>query len=153
MKYSILIVSLFITFNSFAQTFTYGDSAFYVGAKKAIANLDYSSHRFADKHNRNIIDSLTTFLKSNTSIRIQLINYTGSRGSTAYNLKLSQGRAKSIKAKLVANGIEEKRIIAIGVGESQPLIGESSIMKLSTEEERENAHKKNERTIIKIIEK
>lgn len=47
--------------------------------------------------------------------------HTDCRGSSSYSIRLSQKRAESLKALLVQFGIHEKRLVAKGYEESQPL--------------------------------
>jgi len=47
--------------------------------------------------------------------------HTDSSGSDAHNLDLSQRRAESVKASLVAGGIAADRLLTRGFGESKPV--------------------------------
>lgn len=147
-----LILSLIFSL-SFAQTFSYSDSSFQVGQTKTIDYYQFYTHPIHDKSNVLIFDSLETFLKDNQSIKIKISNYTDQRGSEAYNLRLSQGRADMFKSNLIHRGIDTLRIVSEGLGESEPIVTEEEIFKMETEEEREKAYSKNQRTVILIIEK
>ncbi len=50
--------------------------------------------------------------------------HTNSRGSEAFNLELSEGRAEAVVQWLVSHGISEDRLLAKGRGESQPLLAD-----------------------------
>jgi OOP family OmpA-OmpF porin len=52
---------------------------------------------------------------------IALIGHTDSIGGPAYNQKLSEQRAASVKAYLVSKGIDANKITTSGKGESQPV--------------------------------
>ena len=54
-------------------------------------------------------------------IKIEIGSHTDSRGSDAYNQRLSQQRAQSVVNYLVGKGIPRKRLAAKGYGESQPI--------------------------------
>ena len=54
-------------------------------------------------------------------MRAQIAGHTDSSGEDAYNLRLSQERAESVLAFLVAQGIEANRLQARGYGETQPV--------------------------------
>ena len=47
--------------------------------------------------------------------------YTSSEGDDEYNLRLSESRAKMVSNQLVANRVHPGRIIALGMGESEPI--------------------------------
>jgi outer membrane protein OmpA-like peptidoglycan-associated protein len=50
-----------------------------------------------------------------------IVGYTDNSGSDAYNLALSERRAKAVAAYLESKGIAPGRIVASGAGESQPI--------------------------------
>lgn len=52
---------------------------------------------------------------------VQLKGHTDAKGEDAYNLALSQRRAGAVKAWLMANGVPEARLQAIGRGETDPV--------------------------------
>lgn len=64
------------------------------------------------------LEKLYKLMEQNPSLYIEIIGHTDSKGSTAYNLKLSKKRARTAIDYLVAKGIELKRFVAKGAGES-----------------------------------
>lgn len=70
---------------------------------------------------RPILDATIDVLKAEPEIDVAVQGYTDSVGSEAYNEKLSQRRAESVKEYLVAGGIPASRLTAIGYGESDPV--------------------------------
>jgi len=80
-------------------------------------------------------------------MKIELSSHTDSRGRDAYNLDLSQRRAESAKAWLVARNVVGERITAKGYGETQILNRCTNAIKCSDEE-----HRFNRRTEFKILE-
>ena len=68
------------------------------------------------------LDRLTTLLKENPSIVIELSSHCDYRGSDAYNERLSQHRAESVVRYLTSHGISPKRVLARGYGESRPKV-------------------------------
>ncbi len=97
------------------------------------------------------LDYLYDILVDNPKIVIQLRANTDSRGSDAYNLKLSQGRAESVVNYMISRGIERERMVPKGYGETNLLISDEEINKLPTEEEREAAHQLNRRTDFIVL--
>ena len=92
------------------------------------------------------LDDLYVVLSTYPSIRVELSSHTDSRGSEAYNLKLSQERAASAKEYLVARGIDPDRIEAVGYGEKQ-LRNDCTDTANCSEAE----HQFNRRTEVKIL--
>ncbi|MDP4270061.1 MAG: OmpA family protein [Bacteroidota bacterium] len=84
------------------------------------------------------LDKLVALMNANQEIKVELGSHTDSRGSAEYNHKLSQLRAESVKKYLVSKGIDEKRIKAIGYGESQLLNRCADGVDCTPEEHREN---------------
>ena len=65
------------------------------------------------------LDQLTTLLKDNPQMRVEIGSYTDTRGSDADNLELTQRRAELVMQYLIRNGISAKRLSAHGYGESR----------------------------------
>ena len=91
------------------------------------------------------LDKLVTIMNDNPGITIELSSHTDSRADDKYNMKLSQKRAESAVAYIVAHGIAQERITAKGYGESQ-LINRCKNKVQCTEEE----HQQNRRTEFKV---
>ncbi len=53
---------------------------------------------------------------------VTIVGYTDRIGSTAYNQKLSEQRANSVKEYLVAKGVSASRLNAVGKGEADPVV-------------------------------
>jgi outer membrane protein OmpA-like peptidoglycan-associated protein len=92
------------------------------------------------------LDELTRNLRLNPEINIQLASHTDCRGNDRYNQQLSQRRAQSAVDYLIAQGIDEDRLSAVGYGEEQPAV--DCICARCTEDE----HQSNRRTTFKIVE-
>ena len=60
------------------------------------------------------------FLMDNPGYNIHVIGHTDSKGSAAYNQKLSEKRAVSVRNMLVEQGVDAARITTEGRGESDP---------------------------------
>jgi outer membrane protein OmpA-like peptidoglycan-associated protein len=69
-----------------------------------------------------LLKEVAGILKANPQMGLLRIEgHTDSKGSDETNLKLSQQRAESVKAFLVKEGVDEKRLKAVGMGESKPI--------------------------------
>ena len=69
---------------------------------------------------RLMLDGLVRQLKGVTDDGIVLTGHTDRFGTDAYNQKLSERRANSVKDYLVAQGLPARSIDAVGKGEAQP---------------------------------
>ncbi len=67
------------------------------------------------------LDKLAKIMKQNTELELVVSAFTDCRGSDAYNMVLSQKRAASVVAYLETKGIDRRRLIAIGHGETKPI--------------------------------
>ena len=93
------------------------------------------------------LDSLAGLLKDNPQlIKIEIGSHTDSRGSYAYNEKLSQKRAESCVKYLLSKGIDATRLEAKGYGESE-LANRCHDGVECTEEQ----HQRNRRTTFKVL--
>jgi len=92
------------------------------------------------------LDKVVEMMKENTSIKIEVSSFTDSRGSSAYNIKLSNRRAQSTIDYLVSNGIDKSRVTGKGYGESRMKNKCINGVKCS-----EVAHQKNRRTEFVIL--
>jgi len=70
---------------------------------------------------RSALDSVATDLKKYPKLSIELQGHTDSAGPDAYNLKLSQQRADSVRTYLLDQGVTAGALVAKGYGESQPV--------------------------------
>jgi outer membrane protein OmpA-like peptidoglycan-associated protein len=68
---------------------------------------------------RSDLDALVTILKQFPDLRIELASHTDSRGSDAYNMRLSQRRADNAAKYLINKGIAQNRLKPVGYGERQ----------------------------------
>lgn len=67
------------------------------------------------------IEKLVSILENASESRIRIMGHTDNVGSETDNNKLSLDRANAVKAALTSKGIDAARIIAKGMGESQPI--------------------------------
>jgi outer membrane protein OmpA-like peptidoglycan-associated protein len=69
-----------------------------------------------------ILDAVSQVLVANPKITLEIQGHTDNKGSPAYNLKLSDARANSVRMYLVSHGIETGRLISHGYGLTQPIV-------------------------------
>ncbi|WP_057638471.1 OmpA family protein [Stenotrophomonas ginsengisoli] len=72
------------------------------------------------------IAQVSQLLASDPALRLAINGHTDNSGNSAHNLQLSQQRAASVVAALVAAGIDADRLSAEGFGDSRPLADNSS---------------------------
>ena len=98
-----------------------------------------------------VVDTLVTFLNKNPSLEIEIGFHSDQKASADYNKDLTSVRALALADLLIARSVHSGRIKAKGYGETQPLVPESEILNMDTEEEQMNAYWKNRRIEIRII--
>jgi len=112
-----------------------------------IENIYYGTDEYKfDAAGKNVLDKVIQILKENPNLNVELSSHTDSRASDDYNLKLSQKRAQYAVDYIIANGIDKKRLKAIGYGETRLLNHCKNNVDCSDEE-----HKINRRTEFKIV--
>jgi outer membrane protein OmpA-like peptidoglycan-associated protein len=94
------------------------------------------------------LDKLVRILKANPTIRIELSSHTDSRQTRKYNQDLSDRRAQAAVDYIVSKGIDRKRLVAKGYGETRLRNKCADGVECSEDE-----HQVNRRTEFKIISK
>jgi outer membrane protein OmpA-like peptidoglycan-associated protein/plastocyanin len=90
---------------------------------------------------KTILDPVAAELVARPSIDIEIQGHTDSKGSDAYNQKLSEARASSVVSYLGDKGVASERMDATGYGESMPIADNA------TDEGREQ----NRRVELKVV--
>jgi outer membrane protein OmpA-like peptidoglycan-associated protein/tetratricopeptide (TPR) repeat protein len=80
----------------------------------------FNDYKLTPEGEKNIIN-LSKLMTVNPSLELEITGYTDSWGSDSYNLKLSENRAKFVKARLVENGIASNRLKNKGLGKANPI--------------------------------
>jgi peptidoglycan-associated lipoprotein len=130
--------------------------------------FDFGKAALSDA-SRTSLDSLVGIMKDNPAIVVELRAHTDARGTDEANYALSQLRAQAVVDYLIHNGIDEVRMEAVGLGESEPKtvdaaiatqypflkagqkLTEKFITALPADEQQEICHALNRRTELQVI--
>lgn len=72
------------------------------------------------------LDSVAIVLKKYNKSLIDVFGYTDSTGSIAHNQALSERRAASVAQYLSSQGVDSRRLVAVGYGQSNPVASNST---------------------------
>jgi len=96
--------------------------------KEGVVNMSLENIEFKTGSNilttssNDILEQVASILNNNTVwTTLTVSGHTDNVGSDASNLKLSQGRALSVKKYLVSKGVPTSKIVTMGWGESDPI--------------------------------
>lgn len=70
---------------------------------------------------RPVLARIAEDLKKYQRLRVEVQGHTDSSGSDAYNLKLSERRARAVRDYLISQGVASSQVEARGYGETQPI--------------------------------
>lgn len=85
------------------------------------ANFNFDKATLRPKA-RDILDGVITELDEHSAVRVRIAGHTDSKGSDAYNQRLSLARAQSVADYLTGHGIAQSRIVSVkGYGERRPV--------------------------------
>jgi outer membrane protein OmpA-like peptidoglycan-associated protein len=87
------------------------------------------------------LEEVIRLLKENPTLTIQINGHTDNVGSAADNLVLSENRAKAVVNYLKSHGIDGKRLLYKGFGDTQPV----------STNDTEEGRAKNRRTELKVL--
>lgn len=68
-----------------------------------------------------VLNSVALVVKEYDKTRIEISGFTDSTGTVEYNQSLSQKRANSVAQYLIAQGVDARRVVAQGLGQSNPI--------------------------------
>jgi outer membrane protein OmpA-like peptidoglycan-associated protein len=84
-----------------------------------IENINYGFEKYTiESEAEQNLNKVVEILKLNPKIKLEIKSFTDSQGDDNTNLELSKKRANAVADYLIKNGIEQKRITAIGRGEN-----------------------------------
>ncbi|MCS6786875.1 MAG: OmpA family protein [Thiobacillaceae bacterium] len=83
-------------------------------------NFDHDSATLRPE-SKAVLDEAVATLKRYPQLRVEVAGHTDDRASEAYNLALSERRARAVMDYFVQAGIEPARLSAKGYGEGQPI--------------------------------
>jgi hypothetical protein len=112
------------------------------GQKSVLRNVffEYNSFRLRDK-SRVELNKLVEFLSLNSGVIMEIGGHTDNIGDKAYNITLSENRAKAVYKYLIEHQIDKKRLSFKGYGMSQPVDDNST----------PEGRARNRRTEMKVI--
>ncbi len=74
------------------------------------------------KKSFNLLEQVANLIKNHAEIKlVRVEGHTDERSTEAYNQKLSEQRAESVRKFLIKEGVAEARLTAVGYGESKPV--------------------------------
>ena len=82
--------------------------------------FDFDSDKIKSKFDP-LIDNAVKVMQLNPGLTVEIQGHTDSYGTDAYNQKLSERRANSVKSELIKHGVDGNRLTTAGFGESQPV--------------------------------
>jgi outer membrane protein OmpA-like peptidoglycan-associated protein len=98
------------------------------GEVTVLRNTFFDSDKTALKpESKTELDKVAEMLNEQNTMRIEISGHTDNTGKPDYNLRLSQGRAESVKAYLIAKGISAGRIETRGYGDTKPVAGNDTV--------------------------
>lgn len=113
------------------------------GASVVLNNIFFETGKATlSNQSRLELEKAITLLNANPKMKIEIGGHTDNVSDDAFNLKLSQDRAKSVRDYLIKGGIAPVRLVAKGYGESAPIETNDT----------EAGRQSNRRTEFKILE-
>jgi outer membrane protein OmpA-like peptidoglycan-associated protein len=90
------------------------------------------------------LNGFRNMMQENKTIRVEISGHTDNVGDDNFNKVLSQNRANAVKTYLTSKGIDPKRLVAIGYGETRPLV---------SNDDEDGGREFNRRVEVKILSK
>lgn len=92
------------------------------GSVSVLKNIFFKTNEYQleDKSETELL-KMIRFLNANPAIRIEISGHTDNVGAAAYNDQLSEKRAQAVVDFLSAHGVDSRRLVARGYGQSKPV--------------------------------
>jgi outer membrane protein OmpA-like peptidoglycan-associated protein/outer membrane protein assembly factor BamB len=92
-----------------------------------IDNINFEFNKaYLKKESMNLVERVLRIMKENQKLKLEVRGHTDNIGDPAYNQKLSERRADAVAEYLIKNGISPERIKSKGLGETKPLVPNTS---------------------------
>ena len=92
------------------------------GLKANLADVLFATGKFELQPNaREALAKFSGIVLAHPGLKIQVEGYTDSVGTDTFNQTLSENRANSVRAYLIAQGIDPTGVTAVGFGKSNPI--------------------------------
>jgi outer membrane protein OmpA-like peptidoglycan-associated protein len=113
-----------------------------VGKTVVLNNIFFDTDKFELKtQSKSELEKLKEFMTLNAEVSIEIGGHTDNAGSSSYNQKLSENRAKSVYQYLTTNGVSGARLSYKGYGDTAPIASNTS----------ETGRARNRRTEFKVV--
>ncbi len=76
--------------------------------------------------NKSVLDRAVEIMKQVPDMKLMIIGHTDKTADAAYNMKLSQERAQSMKDYMVSKGADASKLMTKGMGETDPIADNST---------------------------
>jgi outer membrane protein OmpA-like peptidoglycan-associated protein/tetratricopeptide (TPR) repeat protein len=92
------------------------------GSIAVLNNIFFDTDKYALKEkSKTELLRVVQFLNENPQIKIEVSGHTDNVGGLMYNQQLSEKRANAVYDYLISNGIDQKRLMSRGYGQSDPI--------------------------------
>ena len=118
-----------------------GDSAKMMVIEMKDIFYEFNKSRLTEE-SRKELDNYISYFDEYPEMKVEIGSHTDARGTSAYNQKLSEARAKSVVDYLVTRGIAQNRLVWRGYGKEDLLVKNAR---------NEAEHQANRRTIFKVL--
>jgi outer membrane protein OmpA-like peptidoglycan-associated protein len=93
-----------------------------VGAKVVLKNIFFETAKANLKDESfQQLNTVVEFMKDNPTLKLEISGHTDNVGGMAYNMKLSENRAKAVVNYMLSQGIDPSRLTFKGYGPKQPV--------------------------------